>query len=114
MDVLVVAAAACGYPKAGQPRGGGYPGRSRIVFDVAGSAIQDQRVGRSTIHGSRRRLDAFAERAGVPEELLTIDNVVVLLHQGSGHLRWTAMEEEQHCETFDSFLTSGWLVTPVR
>ena len=55
----------------------------------------------------------FADEPNVPEALLTMDNVVVLPHVGSGTVQTRAAMEELTLRNLDSFLKSGQLVTPV-
>ena len=55
----------------------------------------------------------FADEPNVPEALLTMDNVVVLPHVGSGTVQTRAAMEALTLRNLDSFLTSGQLVTPV-
>ncbi|TDO08217.1 lactate dehydrogenase-like 2-hydroxyacid dehydrogenase [Mycobacterium sp. BK086] len=58
-------------------------------------------------------LDVFADEPAVPEQLLTMDNVVLLPHVASGTVQTRAAMEELTLRNLDSFLTSGTLVTPV-
>ncbi len=55
----------------------------------------------------------FADEPKVPEELLTMDNVVVLPHVGSGTVQTRAAMEALTLRNLESFLASGELVTPV-
>ncbi|WP_036438021.1 2-hydroxyacid dehydrogenase [Mycobacterium sp. URHB0044] len=58
-------------------------------------------------------LDVFADEPNVPSELLTLDNVVLLPHVGSGTVETRAAMEELTLRNLDEFLTTGRLVTPV-
>jgi lactate dehydrogenase-like 2-hydroxyacid dehydrogenase len=49
----------------------------------------------------------------VPEALLSMDNVVVLPHVGSGTVQTRAAMEALTLRNLDSFLETGGLVTPV-
>jgi lactate dehydrogenase-like 2-hydroxyacid dehydrogenase len=58
-------------------------------------------------------LDVFADEPNVPEALLSLDNVVLLPHVGSGTVETRAAMEELTLRNLDSFLRTGQLVTPV-
>ncbi|MFE0750916.1 2-hydroxyacid dehydrogenase [Gordonia sp. NPDC058843] len=58
-------------------------------------------------------LDVFAREPRVPEELLSMDNVVLLPHLGSGTVETRAAMEELTLENLESFLRTGDLTTPV-
>jgi lactate dehydrogenase-like 2-hydroxyacid dehydrogenase len=58
-------------------------------------------------------LDVFTDEPNVPDELLTMDNVVVLPHVGSGTVQTRAAMEALTLHNLASFLASGELVTPV-
>jgi lactate dehydrogenase-like 2-hydroxyacid dehydrogenase len=58
-------------------------------------------------------LDVFANEPDVPEALLTMDNVVLLPHVGSGTVETRAAMEELTLRNLDRFLQTGELVTPV-
>jgi lactate dehydrogenase-like 2-hydroxyacid dehydrogenase len=58
-------------------------------------------------------LDVFADEPNVPEALLTLDNVVLLPHVGSGTVETRAAMEALTLRNLDGFLESGRLVTPV-
>jgi lactate dehydrogenase-like 2-hydroxyacid dehydrogenase len=49
----------------------------------------------------------------VPEALLSLDNVVLLPHVGSGTVQTRAAMEQLTLHNLDEFLRSGRLVTPV-
>jgi lactate dehydrogenase-like 2-hydroxyacid dehydrogenase len=117
VDVLVVAAA------------GGSGTRklvSRAVIDALGpkgylvniargSVVDEDALVEALSHGglAGAGLDVFADEPNVPEELLTMDNVVLLPHVGSGSVQTRAAMEALTLRNLDSFLTSGELVTPV-
>jgi lactate dehydrogenase-like 2-hydroxyacid dehydrogenase len=58
-------------------------------------------------------LDVFADEPNVPEALLSLDNVVLLPHVGSGTVQTRAAMEQLTLRNLDEFLRSGRLVTPV-
>jgi lactate dehydrogenase-like 2-hydroxyacid dehydrogenase len=58
-------------------------------------------------------LDVFADEPHVRQELLTMDNVVLLPHVGSGTVQTRAAMEELTLTNLDQFLKTGELVTPV-
>jgi lactate dehydrogenase-like 2-hydroxyacid dehydrogenase len=59
-------------------------------------------------------LDVFVDEPNVPEALLTMDNVVVLPHVGSGTVETRGAMEELTLRNLDAFLKTGQLVTPVE
>jgi lactate dehydrogenase-like 2-hydroxyacid dehydrogenase len=58
-------------------------------------------------------LDVFSDEPNVPESLLSLDNVVLLPHVGSGTVQTRAAMEQLTLRNLDEFLRSGRLVTPV-
>jgi lactate dehydrogenase-like 2-hydroxyacid dehydrogenase len=58
-------------------------------------------------------LDVFTDEPNIPTELLTLDNVVLLPHVGSGTVETRAAMEQLTLDNLDEFLRSGRLVTPV-
>jgi lactate dehydrogenase-like 2-hydroxyacid dehydrogenase len=58
-------------------------------------------------------LDVFSDEPNVPEALLSLDNVVLLPHVGSGTVQTRAAMEQLTLRNLDEFLRSGRLVTPV-
>lgn len=58
-------------------------------------------------------LDVFASEPSVPDALLSLDNVVLLPHVGSGTVETRAAMEALTLENLDQFLTDGTLTTPV-
>jgi lactate dehydrogenase-like 2-hydroxyacid dehydrogenase len=58
-------------------------------------------------------LDVFADEPNVPEALLSLDNVVLLPHVGSGTVETRDAMEELTLRNLEEFLRSGRLVTPV-
>jgi lactate dehydrogenase-like 2-hydroxyacid dehydrogenase len=117
VDVLVVAAA------------GGSATRklvSRNVIDVLGPDGYLVNIGRGSVVDedalvealstgglAGAGLDVFADEPNVPEALLSMDNVVLLPHVGSGTVETRAAMEALTLRNLDSFLASGELVTPV-
>jgi hypothetical protein len=57
--------------------------------------------------------DDVADEPNVPEALLSMDNVVLLPHVGSGTVQTRAAMEALTLSNLDSFLASGEMVTPV-
>jgi lactate dehydrogenase-like 2-hydroxyacid dehydrogenase len=58
-------------------------------------------------------LDVFAEEPSVPDALLTLDNVVLLPHLGSGTVETREAMERLTLDNLDSFLRDGTVLTPV-
>jgi lactate dehydrogenase-like 2-hydroxyacid dehydrogenase len=58
-------------------------------------------------------LDVFADEPQVPDELLTMDNVVLLPHVASGTVQTRAAMEDLTLRNLDQFLSTGEVVTPV-
>jgi lactate dehydrogenase-like 2-hydroxyacid dehydrogenase len=58
-------------------------------------------------------LDVFSDEPNVPEALLSLDNVVLLPHVGSGTVETRDAMEQLTLRNLDGFLESGQLVTPV-
>ena len=109
VDVLIVAAAGgVGYAKAGQPRGDRRAGCRRISGEHrAGSVVDEEALVEALTAGrlAGAGLDVFADEPNVPEALLTMDNVVVLPHVGSGTVQTRAAMEALTLRNLDSFLT---------
>lgn len=116
-DVLMIAAA-------GGPESAGLVdaevlrqvGPEGFVVNIArGSVIDEpaliQALESSTIAGAG--LDVFAHEPQVPAELLTLDNVVLLPHLGSGTKETRADMANVVLENLRSYLKDGTLHTPV-
>jgi lactate dehydrogenase-like 2-hydroxyacid dehydrogenase len=58
-------------------------------------------------------LDVFADEPNVPDALVTLENVVLLPHVGSGTVETRAEMEALTLRNLDEFLATGRLVTPV-
>ncbi|MDT5196198.1 MAG: hypothetical protein QOH20_2952 [Mycobacterium sp.] len=58
-------------------------------------------------------LDVFSDEPNVPEALLSLDNVVLLPHVGSGTVETRDAMEQLTLRNLGGFLESGQLVTPV-
>ncbi|MFV8048944.1 2-hydroxyacid dehydrogenase [Mycobacterium sp. 48b] len=58
-------------------------------------------------------LDVFTDEPNVPEALLSLDNVVLLPHVGSGTVETRSAMEALTLANLDKYLASGELVTPV-
>lgn len=117
IDVLVIAAAG----------GGGTQklvdadviealGPSGYLINIARGSVVDQAALVDALAGGRLAgagLDVFTDEPNVPAELLTLDNVVLLPHVGSGTVETRAAMEQLTLANLDDFLLSGRLVTPV-
>ena len=86
-----------------------------LVNIARGSVVDEEALVEALTEGrlAGAGLDVFADEPNVPEALLTMDNVVVLPHVGSGTVQTRAAMEELTMRNLDSFLKSGQLVTPV-
>ncbi len=86
-----------------------------LVNIARGSVVDEEALVEALTEGrlAGAGLDVFADEPNVPEALLTMDNVVVLPHVGSGTVQTRAAMEELTLRNLDSFLKSGQLVTPV-
>ena len=86
-----------------------------LVNIARGSVVDEDALVEALTQGrlAGAGLDVFADEPNVPEALLTMDNVVVLPHVGSGTVQTRAAMEALTLRNLDSFLASGELVTPV-
>ena len=86
-----------------------------LVNIARGSVVDEEALVEALSEGrlAGAGLDVFADEPKVPEALLTMDNVVVLPHVGSGTVQTRAAMESLTLRNLDSFLASGELVTPV-
>jgi lactate dehydrogenase-like 2-hydroxyacid dehydrogenase len=86
-----------------------------LVNIARGSVVDEDALVEALSHGglAGAGLDVFADEPNVPEALLTMDNVVLLPHVGSGSVQTRAAMEALTLRNLDSFVTSGELVTPV-
>ena len=86
-----------------------------LVNIARGSVVDEEALVEALSEGrlAGAGLDVFADEPQVPEALLTMDNVVVLPHVGSGTVQTRAAMESLTLRNLDSFLASGVLVTPV-
>ena len=86
-----------------------------LVNIARGSVVDEQALVEALSTGrlAGAGLDVFADEPQVPEALLTMENVVVLPHVGSGTVQTRAAMEALTLRNLDSFLASGQLVTPV-
>ena len=86
-----------------------------LVNIARGSVVDEKALVEALTQGrlAGAGLDVFADEPNVPEALLTMDNVVVLPHVGSGTVQTRAAMEALTLRNLDSFLASGELVTPV-
>ena len=86
-----------------------------LVNIARGSVVDEEALVEALTDGrlAGAGLDVFADEPQVPEALLTMDNVVVLPHVGSGTIQTRAAMEALTLRNLDGFLASGELVTPV-
>ena len=86
-----------------------------LVNIARGSVVDEEALVEALTQGrlAGAGLDVFADEPNVPDALLTMDNVVVLPHVGSGTVQTRAAMEALTLRNLDSFLASGELVTPV-
>ncbi len=117
VDVLIVAAAGGSGTRKLVSRevidalgAGGY-----LVNIARGSVVDEEALVEALTDGrlAGAGLDVFADEPQVPEAMLTMDNIVVLPHVGSGTIQTRAAMEALTLRNLDGFLASGELVTPV-
>ena len=118
VDVLVVAAAGgVGHAEAGRAATSStHWAPTGISINIARGSVVDEAALVEALDAGRLAgagLDVFADEPNVPEALLSMDNVVVLPHVGSGTVQTRAAMEALTLRNLDSFLASGELVTPV-
>ena len=91
-------------------------GPSGYLINVARGSVVDEEAlvdALSTGRLAGAGLDVFTDEPQVPEALLSLDNVVLLPHVGSGTVQTRAAMEALTLQNLDSFLATGELVTPV-
>ncbi len=117
VDVLIVAAAGgAGTRKLVNREVIDALGADGYLVNIARGSVVDEEALVEALEAGRLAgagLDVFADEPNVPEALLTMDNVVVLPHVGSGTVQTRAAMEALTLRNLDSFLESGQLVTPV-
>jgi lactate dehydrogenase-like 2-hydroxyacid dehydrogenase len=86
-----------------------------LVNVARGSVIDEQALVEALADGrlAGAGLDVFTDEPDVPAALLTMDNVVLLPHVGSGTVETRKAMEELTLANLDAFLQTGELVTPV-
>ncbi|MDV3128849.1 2-hydroxyacid dehydrogenase [Mycobacterium sp. 21AC1] len=86
-----------------------------LVNIARGSVVDEEALVEALAAGrlAGAGLDVFTDEPNVPAALLTMDNVVLLPHVGSGTVETRAAMEELTLANLDKFLESGELVTPV-
>ncbi|MCV7298294.1 2-hydroxyacid dehydrogenase [Mycobacterium barrassiae] len=92
-------------------------GADGYLINIArGSVVDEEELVAALVDGrlAGAGLDVFAHEPNVPEPLLSMDNVVLLPHVGSGTVETRAAMEELTLRNLDSFLESGQVVTPVQ
>jgi lactate dehydrogenase-like 2-hydroxyacid dehydrogenase len=127
VDVLVVAAAggsgtrklvdgsvidALGADRGERSDGEGYG----YLINIARGSVVDEDALVDALRDGRLAgagLDVFADEPNVPEALLSLDNVVLLPHVGSGTVETRAAMEQLTLRNLEEYLASGRLVTPV-
>jgi lactate dehydrogenase-like 2-hydroxyacid dehydrogenase len=89
--------------------------RGYLINIARGSVVDEQALVAALADGrlAGAGLDVFADEPNVPEALLSMDNVVLLPHVGSGTVETRAAMEELTLRNLAGFLESGQLVTPV-
>ena len=91
-------------------------GADGYLVNIARGSVVDEKALVAALTQGRLAgagLDVFADEPNVPDALLTMDNVVVLPHVGSGTVQTRAAMEALTLRNLDSFLASGQLITPV-
>ena len=91
-------------------------GPNGYLINVARGSVVDQEALVAALSAGRLAgagLDVFADEPNVPEALLSMDNVVVLPHVGSGTMQTRAAMEQLTLQNLNEFLESGQLLTPV-
>lgn len=91
-------------------------GAKGYVINIARGSVIDEAALTEALTTGRLAgagLDVFADEPNVPDELLTMDNVVLLPHVGSGTVQTRAAMEDLTLRNLDRFLSTGELVTPV-
>lgn len=91
-------------------------GADGYVINIARGSVIDEAALVNALTTGRLAgagLDVFADEPHVPNELLTMDNVVLLPHVASGTVQTRAAMEDLTLHNLDHFLTTGELVTPV-
>jgi lactate dehydrogenase-like 2-hydroxyacid dehydrogenase len=91
-------------------------GADGYLINIARGSVVDQQALVAALTAGRLAgagLDVFADEPNVPEALLSMDNVVVLPHLGSGTVQTRAAMEQLTLRNLAGFLESGQLVTPV-
>jgi lactate dehydrogenase-like 2-hydroxyacid dehydrogenase len=91
-------------------------GADGYLINIARGSVVDQDALVAALSAGRLAgagLDVFTDEPNVPEALLSMVNVVVLPHVGSGTVQTRAAMEQLTLRNLDEFLESGQLVTPV-
>ncbi len=91
-------------------------GPDGYLVNIARGSVVDEGALVDALTGGRLAgagLDVFTDEPNVPEALLSLDNVVLLPHVGSGTVETRAAMEALTLANLDKFLESGELVTSV-
>ncbi len=86
-----------------------------LINIARGSVVDEQALVDALVTGrlAGAGLDVFAAEPQVPQALLSLPNVVLLPHVGSGTVQTRAAMEALTLRNLDSFLATGTLLTPV-
>ncbi|MGV0770966.1 2-hydroxyacid dehydrogenase [Mycobacterium syngnathidarum] len=91
-------------------------GPDGYLVNIARGSVVDEQALVDALTGGRLAgagLDVFTDEPNAPEALLSLDNVVLLPHVGSGTVETRAAMEALTLANLDRFLETGDLVTPV-
>jgi lactate dehydrogenase-like 2-hydroxyacid dehydrogenase len=91
-------------------------GAEGFLINIARGSVVDQEALVAALRDGRLAgagLDVFADEPSVPTNLVSMDNVVLLPHVGSGTVETRAAMEKLTLDNLDEFLSAGRLVTPV-
>jgi lactate dehydrogenase-like 2-hydroxyacid dehydrogenase len=91
-------------------------GADGYLINIARGSVVDETALVDALAGGRLAgagLDVFADEPRVPDALLSMDNVVLLPHVGSGTGETRAAMEDLTLRNLEAFLRTGELVTPV-
>jgi lactate dehydrogenase-like 2-hydroxyacid dehydrogenase len=117
VDVLIVAAAGgSGTRKLVDAAVIDALGANGFLINIARGSVVDEDALVEALTAGRLAgagLDVFADEPNVPEALLSLDNVVLLPHVGSGTVETRAAMEQLTLRNLEEFLRNGRLVTPV-
>lgn len=117
VDILIIAAAGGGATRHLVDRAViDALGADGYLINIARGSVVDEDALVEALQSGRLAgagLDVFADEPRVPEALLSMDNVVLLPHVGSGTVETRAAMEDLTLRNLDAYLQTGRLVTPV-